>query len=318
MISEGAQKGISKLEEMGCTVLVDEPMKLHTTFKTGGAAERLIVVHSREQLKAALQLVEEERLPLFLLGNGSNILVSDDGIDGVVLKLGGEFEDMGVDGERIYCRSGAKLADLCKLARDNSLTGLEFAYGIPGTVGGAVYMNAGAYGGEMKDVVESVEHMERTGEVCGLCRDELELSYRHSVYSGTDKIILGAVIKLERGEKDEITAKMNELMQKRIDKQPYNMPSAGSTFKRPEGYFAAALIEECGLKGERIGTAEVSEKHAGFIINCADKENESGKSEDILKLVERVKEKVFTEKNVRLQCEIKLVGRGFDDEQENK
>lgn len=302
-------KLIDSLEEHGCEIRKNEEMKNHTSFKVGGPADRFIVVKNMLQLRAVLNAVKESDLQVFILGNGSNILVSDKGIRGVVLSLSGDFKKIELleDNRTILCASGVRLSALCKFAKDNSLTGLEFAWGIPGSVGGAAYMNAGAYGGEMKDVVREVMHISRDSlEIGKFNLDSLDFSYRHSVYTNKDLIITAVKLRLDKGNQIEISSKMDELMKKRKNKQPYDMPSAGSTFKRPQGAFAAALIEECGLKGERVGNAMVSDKHAGFIIN-----NGGATCEDILALIKCVKQKVFTERGVRLECEVKLIGEGF-------
>ncbi len=300
------------IADTGCEVKHGVPMKKHTSFRIGGLADVFVAAKTTEQLMAALNILKENKAELFILGNGTNLLVSDKGIRGVVLKLGGEFEEIDIIEENgaklIRAGAGALLSNVCKFARDNSLSGLEFAYGIPGTIGGAVYMNAGAYGGEISDVIVRAEHVSRDGLNGSYNKSELSLSYRHSIYSGSDEIITRAYFTLQEKSKDEITAKMNELMQKRLDKQPYAEPSAGSTFKRPEGAFAAALIEESGLKGKRIGSAQVSEKHAGFIINT---EAENGKCADVLELINYVKKDVKEKKNIDLECEVKLVGEGF-------
>lgn len=301
-------KEIDKLKESGIAVIENEPMNRHTSFKIGGPADRFVVVNTNAELKQVLSAINAESLPMFLLGNGSNLLISDEGIRGVVLKLAGDFEKIElVHGDELVVGSAALLSAVCKFARDNELSGLEFAYGIPGSIGGAAYMNAGAYGGEMIDVVTGTEHISRDGELGVYSQDELDFSYRHSAYSGSKLIITKVKIKLKKGNKDDISAKMDELMQKRLDKQPYNMPSAGSTFKRPEGYFAAALIEECGLKGERLGTAQVSDKHSGFIISTGTEENPA-KCADVVELIERVKAEVFTQRKIALECEVMAIG----------
>ncbi len=298
----------------GCDVRTDAPMKALTSFKIGGPADLLIIPRTLEQLKGALAILNENETNTFILGNGSNLLVSDKGIRGAVLKLGGEFEEIKIaeeNGRRlIYAGAAALLANVCRFARDHSLSGLEFAYGIPGTVGGAVYMNAGAYDGEINDVIVRAEHISRVGIVGGYNKGELKLSYRHSAYTDSGKIITGAYFELKPSGKDEITAKMEELMQKRLSKQPYTQASAGSTFKRPEGAFAAALIEESGLKGKKIRTAQVSVKHAGFIINT---DANNGSSADVVELINYVKAEVKAKKNVDLKCEIALIGEGFEE-----
>lgn len=294
--------------QCGCEVLKDEPMKKHTTFRIGGPADRFFMVKTREQLQRLLPVLKESGIPYLILGKGSNLLVSDRGIRGAVLALGGEFQKLELleDGESIVCGAGVKLADLCKFARDNSLAGMEFAYGIPGSLGGAVFMNAGAYGGEMSQVVRKAQHMTVDGEIGFFGKDELDFAYRHSCYEGSGLVILNATVKLTRGDKEAISRKMEELMDKRRQKQPYEMASAGSTFKRPPDAFAAALIEECGLKGIQEGDAAVSPKHAGFIVNRG-----AASCEDVCRLIEAVKQSVRTQKGIELECEVKLVGEEF-------
>lgn len=291
--------------QCGCEILKDEPMKRHTTFRIGGPADRFFAVKTREQLQRLLPALKLSGVPYMILGKGSNLLVSDKGIRGAVLALTGEFQKLELleDGEGIVCGAGVKLADLCKFARDNGLAGMEFAYGIPGSLGGAVFMNAGAYGGEMAQVVRKAQHMTEDGNMGFFGKDELDFSYRHSAYEGKDFVILNATLRLTQGDKEEIGRKMEELMEKRRQKQPYDMASAGSTFKRPKDAFAAALIEECGLKGKQEGGAVVSPKHAGFIVNQGD-----ATSKDVCRLIETVKETVKTQKGIELECEVKLVG----------
>ncbi len=291
------------LESQQTDIYKDEPMKLHTTFKIGGNADCLCEVKSVESLKNILARCKEENIPYFILGLGSNLLVSDNGVKGLVIKLGGEFNEVRLESENtIYSGAGATLTSLCSFAKKQSLGGLEFAWGIPGSVGGAVYMDAGAYNGEMKDVVTSVVYMDTDGSVKTYQKNELDFSYRHSVFSDSKKVILGAYFELTPKNQDEIAARMKELMERRHDKQPINFPSAGSVFKRPEGYFAAALIDECGLKGCTVGGAMVSEKHSGFIINKG-----GATAHDVQKLVQHIQAVVKKEKNVELCCEIKFV-----------
>lgn len=296
------------LRTAGCEVRENEPMHLHTSFQVGGPADCFVIVRTQAQLQAAMAAMCAAGAPVFFLGNGSNLLVSDRGVRGAVLYLSGEFKEIRVleDGVTIEAGAGATLASLCTFARDNSLQGLEFAFGIPGSVGGAVFMNAGAYGGEIKDVLFETRHLSKDGRFGGYTLAELNLGYRKSRYQSEEKLITAARLRLEKGKKEEIAAKMEELMQKRIEKQPYNMPSGGSTFKRPEGAFAAALIEQCGLKGHSCGGAKVSEKHAGFVVNCG-----GATCADILHVVEDVKEKVYAETGMRLECEIRMLGDGF-------
>lgn len=291
------------LHAAGIPFKTDEPMRLHTTFKIGGGADRYISVQSSEALQKVLSVLLKEKIPYFVLGNGSNLLVPDEGLRGAVLVLEGEFKQISLLSEgTILCGSGASLASVCAFARSNVLTGLEFAWGIPGSLGGAVYMNAGAYGGEMKQVVTRVFYVNEDGTPGVLSGDALDFGYRHSAFMNTKKIIVKAELRLEGGVEAEITAEMDDLMQRRKSKQPVELPSAGSVFKRPEGYFAGVLVEQCGLKGCAVGGACVSEKHAGFIVNkggatCADVEN----------LIIHIQETVLKETGVMLEPEVRRV-----------
>ena len=293
------------IEEIGCGCLIDEPMSRHTTFRIGGGADRFLTVQNKEQLTALLRTLEREKIPWLLLGNGSNLLVSDKGIRGAVLTLGGEFAETELlpDGKTVRAGAAAMLSSLCAFARDKGLSGLEFAWGIPGSVGGAAYMNAGAYGGEMKDVIQSVTHMTSDGEIVTLPAEKLDLSYRHSRYTGGRDIVLWVEYGLKPGDPKEIAGKMDDLMKRRKEKQPYDMPSAGSVFKRPQNGYAAAMIEECGLKGKQVGGAQVSPKHAGFIVNTG-----GATCEDVLNLIEEIKETVKEQTGTELEREVCAVG----------
>ena len=295
---------INKLNSNNISYKIDEPLSKHTSFKTGGNAAVFIDIADSVTLGKVLGICNETETDIFILGKGSNLLVSDDGIrDKAVIHLSTDFSEMKLlDETTIEVNAGASLASLCKFALANSLTGLEFAYGIPGSVGGAVYMNAGAYGGEMKDVVTRVKHVDKMGKEGSFGGDELDFSYRHSVYSDSDLVITSAVIKLEKGNQVEIEAQMTDVMGRRVDKQPLEYPSAGSVFKRPVGYFAGALIEQSGLKGKRIGGAMVSEKHAGFIINY-----DNATTTDVINLIKHCQKTVFDKFGVELHTEIKFV-----------
>ena len=239
-----------------------------------------------------------------MIGNGSNLLVTDNGIDNVVIKIGSKMSKIElIDDTTIFCEAGASLKSLCMFALENSLSGLEFAYGIPGTLGGAVYMNAGAYGGEMKDVLFSCKHIDADGNIGELSQDELDLRYRGSVYTDNGFTIVSAIMKLKKAEMTDIKAAMDDKLQRRKDKQPLEYPSAGSTFKRPEGYFAGALIEESGLKGYTVGGAQVSEKHAGFVIN-----KNKATATDVITLIKDVQKIVFEKHGVMLETEVKIIG----------
>lgn len=283
---------------------LDEPMKLHTTFKTGGNAKLFVLPENESEIQKIIEICNSNKTEVFVIGNGSNLIVSDDGIkDKVVIHLGDNYSFIRrVDENLIEVAAGTKLIKVCKYAFENSLSGLEFAYGIPGSAGGAAYMNAGAYGGEMKDVLVKCNHISMSGIIGSLENDELELSYRHSAYTESNDVITSIFLKLKKGDKEEISAKMKDFMSRRKEKQPLEYPSAGSVFKRPEGYFAGALVEQSGLKGKRIGGAMVSEKHAGFIINY-----DNATSTDIINLIEYCQKTVFDKFGIMLESEIKRV-----------
>lgn len=281
-----------------------EDMSRHTSFKIGGAADIYLCPENKEQLKEIIKTLREENIPCTIIGNGSNLLVSDDGIKGAVISTIKFNKIKLIDENTLYADAGASLTAVCLAAKEAGLTGLEFAYGIPGSVGGALFMNAGAYGGDMKDVTESVDSINMSGECVERQADELNLKYRHSIYRENNEIITGITLRLQKGDKENISDRMNELMSKRKNSQPLNYPSAGSTFKRPEGAYAAALIDECGLKGRFVGDAQVSEKHAGFVINKG-----KATAKDVLSLVEIIKETVFSKKNIMLETEIIFIGR---------
>lgn len=292
-------------KKLGAEVEENAPMSKYTSFKAGGTAALLITPVSVSSLREIILFCKENEIPYFILGNGSNVLVRDEGFDGAVIHLGAALSKITLKDENtIVVEAGASLKSICMFALEHSLAGLEFAYGIPGTLGGAVYMNAGAYGGEMKDVLKSVSHIDCDGELGLSEKENLDLSYRHSAYSDNGFTVTSAEIELQKGNYDEIKAKMNELMSKRRSKQPIEYPSAGSTFKRPEGYFAGSLIEECGLKGKCIGGAEVSTKHAGFIIN-----KNKATATDILDLIKFVQDTVFEKHGVQLEPEVKIIGK---------
>lgn len=271
-----------------------------TTFKTGGIADVVVYPNNIAELKTVVEFFHECKCMYYVLGNGSNLLVSDEGIRQPIICLGHNFSSINVFDNCITASSGALLSAIARKAADEALTGFEFAAGIPGTLGGALMMNAGAYGGEMKDVVEAVSFMDSTGQQYVVSGEEMEFGYRKSALSDTDCIITGATIKLNYGDKESIIEKMNELAAKRRDKQPLEYPSAGSTFKRPQGYFAGTLIEGCNLKGTTVGGAQVSEKHAGFIINKG-----NATTEDVCRLIELVKDTVFKAHGVELEPEVK-------------
>lgn len=297
------KKIIELFQQKGIDYCENEPMKKHTTFKTGGNAKIYISPKTEEELKTVLQICSDNEIDTFVFGNGSNLLVSDSGIDAVVIHIG---KDMGeiemIDDTTLKVGAGASLVSVCKFALDNKLTGLEFAYGIPASVGGAAYMNAGAYGEQMSNVVLSCNHIDKFGNTGSYNADELEYDYRKSIYCKSDLIVTSVIFKLSHGDETQIEAKMKELLFKRKDKQPLEYPSAGSVFKRPQGHFAGALIEQAGLKGRAVGGAMVSEKHAGFIINF-----DNGTTDDVLGLIEICKSEVKEKFGVTLETEIKMV-----------
>ncbi len=292
-------------ETVGNTnVYVGDSMSAHTTFKIGGAADLIVEPENKNQLAAILGMVRQFDLPCFVMGNGSNLLVGDKGIRGVVIKIANAMSGYEINGECITAESGIKLSRLANAALGDGLSGLEFASGIPGTLGGALYMNAGAYGGEMKDVTENVTYIDKdTLEIKTISSRECDFGYRKSVFSKSGDIICGATLRLISGNPGDIKAKMAELSAKRIEKQPLDKPSAGSTFKRPEGYFAGTMIQDCGLKGYKIGGAEVSEKHAGFVINSG-----GASARDVLDLIEHIKKEVKNKYGVELEPEVRMVG----------
>lgn len=289
--------------KQGADVLENEPMSRHTTFQIGGPARLFIRPHGEQALRAIVSLCVQSGVPLLPLGNGSNLLIADEGFDGVVVSLE-RLCTLQRDGDGIRCGAGVKLEDVCLFARDHGLAGLEFAYGIPGSAGGAVYMNAGAYGGEMRDVVERSWYLDgvEQGVYAG---KEHAFSYRHSVYTNSQKIITGARFALKPGGEEQIDRKMRELMDRRVSKQPLEYPSAGSVFKRPPGHFAGTLIDQCGLKGTGVGGAAVSDKHAGFIVNMG-----GATCADVVALIRRIQATVLQKTGVKLESEIRIVGGG--------
>ena len=306
MLSEKQPKinYIEELKSICNTVLLNEPMSLHTSFRTGGPAEVFIKAESTENIISAIDIAKKYNKQYIITGNGSNILVKDGGIDGIVINIGNEMSKIKCDGTKIYAQAGAMLSALATAAADEELTGLEFASGIPGTVGGAVFMNAGAYDGEIKDIIEYADVIDSEGNTHRLIKDELELSYRHSVIAEKNMIVVGAMFNLNKGIKKNITDKMADFAKRRRDKQPLNYPSAGSTFKRPEGYFAGKLIEDSGLKGKTVGGAQVSEKHAGFVVNIG-----NATSSDIIALMDGCIETVYNKFGVKLEPEVRILGK---------
>lgn len=296
MNQELGKKLLSILKEE--QVKKDEPMKSHTTFRVGGPADYFVTPQTAEEVAKVIEACTQEKVPYYIVGNGSNLLVSDKGYEGVIIQIYKQMNQVKVEGAQIHAQAGALLSMIAKRALDAELTGFEFAAGIPGTLGGACVMNAGAYGGEMKDVLKSVTVLTDKGEVKTLAKEELELGYRTSVIAKKGYIVLEAVLELQKGEKENIQAVMDDLKERRVTKQPLEYPSAGSTFKRPEGSYASLLIDQCGLKGLSVGDAQVSLKHSGFIIN---KGNASCR--DVLELAEKVSKIVKDKTGYNLELE---------------
>ncbi len=290
------------LERIGGTAEEHRPLSTATTFRIGGAAELFVEVPPQAAAEA-VRLLTEEGLPVLWIGRGSNLLVGDGGVTGAVVRLTGVPEELRRDGETVTAGAGCSLSALCRAAREAGLAGLEFAFGIPGTVGGGVYMNAGAYGGELRQVLESVEVLRPDGSVCRRTAESLQLGYRHSALMEEGGVVLSAAFRLTPDDPAAIGARMEELMTRRREKQPLEYPSAGSFFKRPEGHFAGALIEQCGLKGYRVGDAQVSEKHAGFVVNRG-----RATCEQVCRLAQEVRTRVCDETGVTLCPEVRLIG----------
>lgn len=284
-------------------VLIEEPMSRHTTFRIGGPADYFLIPETVHEIREILKICREENLPYFILGNGSNLLVSDKGYRGVIIQLYRNMSRVSVEGTCIRAQAGALLSAIAAAAKNASLTGFEFAGGIPGTLGGAVVMNAGAYGGEMKDVLSEVTVLDKNGEILTLSSGELKMGYRTSIVKSAEYLVLEASISLKEGNQEEIRDRMKELTEQRTSKQPLEYPSAGSTFKRPEGYFAGKLIMDCGLRGYCVGGAQVSEKHCGFVINTG-----NATAEDVRILMKNVSDMVYEKFGVILEPEVKFLG----------
>ncbi|QAT49286.1 UDP-N-acetylmuramate dehydrogenase [Caproiciproducens sp. NJN-50] len=298
---EELEQSARKLE---CETYRDEPMSRHTTFRIGGPADLFLVVNDRQALREVCRKARELEIGLFPLGNGSNLLVSDAGIRGAVVSLGSGFQKIEpCEGHELECGAGVSLGGLCKFAQRHSLSGMEFAWGIPGSVGGAAFMNAGAYEHSVSEAISACSHVSPQGTAGILKGEDLCFGYRQSAYTGNGCIITSVRLRLRPGDPERISSEMQELYQRRKSKQPLEMPSAGSIFKRPPGHYAGTLIEQCGLKGRRVGGAMVSEKHAGFIVNAG-----GATCGDVLRLIGIIQETVFRETGVRLECEVKQIG----------
>lgn len=283
---------------------INEPMSKHTSFKIGGNAKILVNIVSVFELQEILKILKKENIRIIIIGNGSNILVSDKGIDGIVLKIEiKKFEIQKIDSKyRITLGAGCKLGEISYKLADKNISGFEFASGIPGTIGGAIRMNAGAYGSEMKDIVNSITYIDRNGQISKINNKEAKFEYRNSIFSKKDYIIIETEIELESGKKEEIIEKIKEYQKNRIEKQPIEYPSAGSVFKRGDGFITAKLIDECGLKGYQIGDAQISEKHAGFIINKG-----NAKAKDVEDLIKYIKKQVLEKFGVEIETEIEII-----------
>ena len=284
-------------------VLCDEPMSKHTTFRVGGPADYFVMPRNIAEVQNVVAMCRQYDMPYYVLGNGSNLLVSDKGYRGVIVQIYKEMNKIQIEGTTVRVQAGALLSKIGSAVLEAGLTGFEFAAGIPGTVGGAVVMNAGAYGGETKDILKSATVLTTEGEVLTLYNEEMELGYRTSIIAKKDYVVLEAEYELKLGQKEAIRAKMDELKVQRVTKQPLEFPSAGSTFKRPEGYFAGKLIQDAGLRGFTVGGAQVSEKHCGFVINKGD-----ATATDIWELIQQVADKVMQEFGVQLEPEVKMLG----------
>lgn len=300
--------GLEDLSEtahtLGCTVCRDEPMSRHTTFHIGGPADLFLTVPDISALKGICRKAAETGTPLFPLGKGSDLLVSDAGIRGAVVALGSNFRKVLLVSESsLLCGTAASIASVCNFAKEQSLTGIEFAWGIPGSMGGAVFMNAGAYEHCVSEVITACSHVTRSGKEETLSGNALDFGYRHSPYSAGGPVITSVRIKLKHGEQSKIAAQMDDLYARRRAKQPLELPSAGSVFKRPKGHYAGTLIEQCGLKGRRVGGAAISQKHAGFIVNLG-----GATCADVEKLIGIIQETVLRESGVALECEVRKVG----------
>lgn len=293
---------ISQLEALPCGIKRDVQLSNYTSFKIGGNCKLVVTPDNLEQIPIIIDILKRYNMAYYFLGNGTNMLVSDEGYDGAIIHISNVLSDIKVDDTTIECFAGATLTRLCNVAHEYSLSGLEFAFGIPGSVGGAVYMNAGAYGGEIKDVITSCTFIDEDNKVKTLSGEKLLLSYRHSIFSDTKMCILKATFQLKKDEQTLIRSRMSDFMERRITKQPLENPSAGSTFKRPNGNYASALIEQCGLKGSCVGGAMVSTKHSGFVINTG-----NATCKDVLELVDYIKLQVLKKTGYMLECEMKML-----------
>lgn len=294
---------IKSFTKVSGNIKYNEPMSAHTTFRIGGCADVFAEVSSAEEIKSLITLCRENDYPYMVVGNGSNLLVGDSGIRGLVIHIGRNMSKIRVEGERVYADAGALMSAVAAACLEHELTGFEPMSGIPGTIGGGIFMNAGAYGGELSQVIETVTYLDDKGGIVTEKCENLDLGYRHSMFQQNDYVILSCVIKFEKGNKDGIKAAMADYRSRRNEKQPVNMPSAGSTFKRPEGYFAGKLIQDAGLQGCQIGGAQVSTLHAGFVVNVG-----NATAADVENLIKHIQKTVYEKFGVKLEPEIRLVG----------
>ena len=294
---------IEKFKAISPDLLENESMAKHTTFRVGGNADIYVSVKSVRELSSLIKLARETDTPFLVIGNGSNILVKDKGIRGLVIEIGSGMSDFELKGNKIYAQAGVLISKLASLALNHSLSGMEEISGIPGTLGGGIYMNAGAYGGELKNIIKTVTYIDEYGEEKTVTADECEFGYRKSIFTNGGKYIVSAVLELSEGDRTEISEKMADYAKRRREKQPLSLPSAGSTFKRPEGYFAGALIQESGLKGYKSGGAMISDLHAGFVVNY-----DNATSQDILDVIKHTQETVLDKFGVMLETEVKIIG----------
>ncbi|RQD67430.1 MAG: UDP-N-acetylmuramate dehydrogenase [Tindallia sp. MSAO_Bac2] len=284
--------------------MLNEPMSKHTSFQIGGPADAMVLPQTTEEIIKSLKFCEEKRIPVTVMGNGSNLLVKDRGIEGLVIKISSPMKEVVIEDENVYAKAGISLSCLANQLQEKSLAGFEFASGIPGTLGGALTMNAGAYGGEMKGIFVECKTIDRNGRIRIRTRTDMEMGYRSSIIQKTGEIIVEATLKLQHGDAEDIKSITSDYWKRRLTKQPYNLPSGGSVFKRPEGFFAGKLIEDCGLKGYSVGGAMVSDLHAGFIVNTG-----GATATDVLSLMETIKESVNEKFKVELESELRIIGR---------
>ena len=300
---------IKEFEKISGNIKYNEPMSAHTTFRIGGCADVFAEASSSDEIKTLIAICRENNYPYMIVGNGSNLLVGDSGIRGLVIHIGRNMSQIRADGGRVYAEAGALMSAVAAACLEHELTGFEPMSGIPGTIGGGIFMNAGAYGGELSQVIETVTYLDETGAVVTEKCENLDLGYRHSMFQSGNYVILSCVMKFEKGNKDEIKAAMADYRSRRNEKQPVTMPSAGSVFKRPEGHFAGKLIQDAGLMGYSIGGAQVSTLHAGFIVNTGGATGTSGATaENVEDLIKHIQKTVYEKFGVELEPEIRLVG----------